>query len=128
MNLTMTRQLVCAALLAACCGCGTGSPVGEVSGRVIYDGKPLKNAEVRMTPVGEGRQSVGFTDDNGDYYMQYTLKKPGALIGRHKVTIVVHPQPGDAPIRIPAEYANGETEFEVRAGNSRLDIDLKSNQ
>ena len=128
MNWMVTRRVVCAALLAVCCGCDSGSPVGKVSGRVTYDGEPLVGAEVRFAPVGEGRRSIGFVDDGGDYALQYTLDEPGALIGRHKVTVVFYQAPGDEPIRIPAKYSNGETEFEVRAGNNRLDIDLKSNQ
>jgi hypothetical protein len=122
---TALARLATAMLVAFCIGCKKNSNVGEVSGRVTYGGKPLSTAQVDFDPEGEGKKSVGYTDANGYYELQYTLHETGALVGRHKVRVIVMPAEGSPPLSIPAEYgSNSQLEFEVQPGHNRFDIDI----
>ena len=62
------------------------SKIGTVSGVVLIDGKPIEMASVSFYP-DFGRASVASTNDKGEYVLNYTNAKKGALVGTHKVTI-----------------------------------------
>jgi hypothetical protein len=114
-----------AALLASCGGCSKGLPLGDVTGRVTYQGKPVAYAAVEFHPVTNEKSSLGWTDEDGYYTLQYTLSKPGALIGRHKVQVRTYPQEGEQPVPVPAKYGNNsQVEFEVKGGENELNIEL----
>ena len=105
-------------------GCNSGTPVGRVAGVVTYDGKPLAKAEVEFTPQGEGTSSVGFTNEEGEYELQYTLKKKGARLGKHTVRVqllIMNPQ-SQAEIRYASQTA--KIECEVAKGSNEIDIEL----
>src|SRR5437868_3725711 len=84
-------------LLPLLTGC-SGEPyqVASVSGRVTLNGKPLDHAGVNFSPLATkgslapGPGSYAVTDPDG----RYTLKlvgpdTKGAVIGKHKVSIIV---------------------------------------
>lgn len=120
-------RLAAAVLLAAVLGCDSGTPLGQVSGVVTYDGQPLQDAEVEFIPLDQGKSSIGFTDENGKYYLQYTLNRTGALIGKHKVSVRVNPAPGAPAVPIPRKYgAKSELEYEVTAGTNEYAIRIES--
>ena len=79
-----------AALLA---GCGGGPDIAPVSGRVTMDGKPLPNVYVTFQPnpgpdvENAGRGSVGVTDDDGRFTLEYEGGRSGAVVGKHIVRI-----------------------------------------
>jgi hypothetical protein len=78
-----------AALALSCialAGCGGGGDFGYVEGNITLDGEPLPNALVGFYPTG-GRGSIGSTDSEGHYSLQYTANQKGASVGTHKVTI-----------------------------------------
>jgi hypothetical protein len=110
-------------LAVALCGCSKSANVGEVTGRVTYQGKPVAFAAVEFQPLGDGKSSLGWTDENGDYTAMYTLSQEGVLIGKHKVSLRTYPPEGESPPPVPAEYAQGK-EFEVLPGSNRLDIEF----
>ena len=117
--------------LTSLIGCGDGK-VASVSGTVTLDNKPLNKAQITFRPVGKGRPSTGFTDENGYYYLQYTTKQNGAEIGEHTVSITtgVEGDGGeikDIPETVPAKY-NSETTLkkEVTSGSNTIDFDLTS--
>ena len=69
------RRLCClllaAAGLAALSGCG-GPTMAPVKGRVMFNGKPVKDAALTFTPDGKsaedkepGKPATGFTDEDG---------------------------------------------------------------
>jgi hypothetical protein len=120
------RWMWVAALLVACCGCSKGSNLAEVRGRVTYDGQPVSQMKVELDPVGKGRQSVGYTDERGEYEIQYTMNQSGALIGRHTVVLQHYPEPSQKSVSVPEKYSKSEVEFEVHGGSNRLDIELKN--
>lgn len=80
--------LVC--LLAGAAGCG-GNALGlvEVNGTVTLDGTPLSDADVIFQPV-DGRPSIGRTDSDGYYELNYMDDKQGALPGTHQVRITTY--------------------------------------
>lgn len=104
-------------------GCSSNSTIGEVTGKVTYHGQPLKGAKLEFTPAGDGRMSVGYTDDQGKYTLQYTLQQTGAKVGKHRVNIRIYSETGVPPVHIPAEYSN--MEFDVMPGSNEFDIDIK---
>lgn len=117
------------ALLLLLClpGCRDGS-VGRVRGVVTYDGAPVQGLEVEFNPVGEGRSSIGFTDQQGHYELQYTLQKKGALVGEHKVRVSIPPG-ADLGFRIPPQYG-GKSELvcQVAPGANTFDITMSGSR
>jgi hypothetical protein len=112
-------------LLATCVGCSKGLPLAEVTGRVTYQGKPVAYAAVEFHPITNEKSSLGWTDEEGFYTLQYTLSQPGALVGRHKVGVRTYPQEGEQPVPVPAKYGNNsQFEFEVKDGENQLNIEL----
>lgn len=86
------RVLILGVLLLA--GCGR-SGVVPVSGTVTLDGKPLAHAtvvfELQSDDKNPGPGSSGTTDANGRYTLHVmTTNAPGALIGKHKVSITAY--------------------------------------
>ena len=73
-------------LLLLSVGCGGDSNVGQVEGVVRFDGEPVTRAMVSFYPA-DARASVGFTDQEGHYELQYIKNTKGAVIGEHTVTI-----------------------------------------
>jgi len=80
--------LIAVGLFLSCSlGCtGGSSNVGQVTGVVTLEGKPLVGAEVIFYPAN-GRASVGTTDDTGKYELAYIRNENGAVVGEHRVTI-----------------------------------------
>ncbi len=105
-------------------GCDSGTPVGKVSGVVTYDGKPLASAEVEFTPQGEGTSSVGFTNQEGKYELQYTLQKKGALPGKHKVRVQLLTMNENSQAQVRYASQQAAIECEVAIGSNEINIEL----
>jgi hypothetical protein len=135
------RKLLAIAIIGlVLLGCGKGDTpeLGRVEGTVKLDGAPLPNARVEFHPVKGGRPSVGTTNDDGHYVLEYKTDVRGALVGMHRVRIRTYRE-GDAdaedesqretvPETVPAKY-NAETTLqkEVTPGsNEPIDFDLDS--
>ncbi|HBT77477.1 MAG TPA: hypothetical protein DEB39_11290 [Planctomycetaceae bacterium] len=74
-------------------GCGNPN-LGQVSGTVTYDGRPLDNATVSFLPEApDGMFAVATTDAQGHYELVAPIVKrgksatQGAMAGRYRVTI-----------------------------------------
>ena len=141
----MNRILLLLAIGVPClAGCGRGSDqpeLGEVSGTVTLDGQPLQEVIVHFTPTGEGRPSVGQTDENGQYSLLYVADSAGAIVGEHAVTIEAvvtdemddydeeNPQAGGAPpLTLPANATDSSIREEVAAGTQEINITLVSDE
>jgi len=120
----------CALLFLTSCSGGSGQDkwtksrpeTSPVSGTVTYDGKPLAEATVVFSPVGEQQAAVGRTDARGNFRLTTFKDGDGAIPGNYKVGITcVHtegPLPGtnlDEVIPtiketsiIPVKYGNFE--------------------
>ena len=126
------RRLSCGAMVvllaAILAGCGGGSQVAPVTGRVTLDGRPLEHADVMFQPDGSQRPSIGRTDADGRYTLAYKRGQPGAIVGEHSVRIYVSPELVAKPPRIPARYdSQSELRVEVQADEENvLNFDLQS--
>ena len=114
-------------------GCGpSGPPLGIVHGTITLDGEPLHGARVEFQPQGEGGSpSYGITDAAGHYEANFSVKRPGAMVGTHTVRVSTYAQsPGgdstkDLPERVPPQYnSNSELQVEVKAGENTHDFPL----
>lgn len=136
------RLLGCACLFffAATGGCGSGGPpLAEVTGTVTLDGKPVPNAVVIFNPVAAGGStSLGKTDAQGNYRLEFSQDKTGAMIGEHNVEITTKkippdemPDDGEAVkteyVPIPPKYRKpGELTAEVKNQRNKIDFQLTS--
>ena len=124
--------LVAVCLLAA--GCGQRGPeLAKVTGLVTLDGKPLSGARITFQPA-DGSPSSAVADVAGRYELMYTADKPGAMIGKHTVTITtrghqIDDQGNEVEIseRVPARYnLQSELSAVVVAGPNEIDFRLTS--
>jgi hypothetical protein len=123
--------IVFAALLCSCGGEKLPG-LGQVSGTVTMDGKPVPDAAIVFTPKEPGATaSMGQTDASGKYELYYSRGNKGAKIGEHSVTINSFRDAGESgqgqKESIPAKY-NVKTELtaNVARGSRKIDFDLKS--
>ncbi len=71
-------------------GCG-GAPgdqpdLGTVTGTVTMNGQPLSGVMVVFSPEN-GRSSMGQTDAEGKYELEYVGDTKGAKVGQHSISI-----------------------------------------
>jgi hypothetical protein len=138
--------VVCLASLASMgMGCSNQPyDVAPVSGHITLDGKPLANAQVIYQPIAgsdknaePGPGSFGKTDADGRYTLETVEPaEPGAVVGRHRVTISTanfSANPADdSAAAMPKEIlpkicSNGKLQMEVPAGGTdKADFDIKS--
>ena len=122
---------------------GCSSPLGDVelgqvSGKVTLDGKPLADASVNFTPEDKkAKGSTAITDAEGNYTLRYISGYDGAAVGTHKVEIrkvetVALPGGGAEPAtterQIVAEKYNSQTTLsaDVKAGSNTFDFEVES--
>jgi len=127
-----------AAATAAVAGCsgrrGKTPPLGQVSGVVSLDGQPLPRASLAFVPYERGNASYGFTDDAGRYTLEYGVKQPGAVVGRHRVEIRTCGEGRDrdgnfveTAERLPAKYhLKSELTATVGPESNQIDFQLGS--
>src|SRR5262249_23185887 len=121
-----SRALVLAALAALplVSGCGAAN-MGRVKGQVTCHGKPVREAMVTFNPMPRfegdkepGKPATGFSDQQGAYELSTYSPYDGALIGPHRVTVVLD---DTNPARCPRTV---ELILEVVPGDNKLDIEL----
>ncbi|MEO9593870.1 carboxypeptidase-like regulatory domain-containing protein [Rhodopirellula bahusiensis] len=99
----LSRLLSGTATLAALTfitGCGPElPPIGEVTGLVTQDGKPVEGVALEFVPVDGGRPSMAVTNSEGQYSAMFTGDTDGALVGKHTIRYEVN---GAAPA-MPAD-------------------------
>ena len=110
-------------------GCGAGGPeLGEVSGIVTLDGKPVPNAFVTFAPEAAGRPSQAKTDEEGRYKLQFSPSREGALLGHHDVRVStqdIDDAGRSLPERIPEQYhAQGSIPVTIREGANEINLEL----
>jgi hypothetical protein len=121
-------------LLAAGCGRPSHLPdLGYVSGTVTLDGRPFAQANVAFEP-GQGRPSLGTTDAQGRYTLEFAGGYKGAVLGRHTVRIGTEGYfpSADGGVEfvaesVPAAYNTQSTlAADVQPGQNTFDFDLSS--
>jgi len=118
------------AVLIACVGCsGDRFPVGEVTGRVTLEGKPLEGVVVQFEPRDRPDQkkilpgAFGVTDADGRYRAFRTgNKKFGAPVGVSQVKVTV-PEGNNA--KIHPRYGEDRAFWaEIAPGQNVYDLEL----
>ncbi|MDB5339490.1 MAG: hypothetical protein JWN70_5109 [Planctomycetaceae bacterium] len=117
-------------LLGTIAGCGgSDSGLAPVRGRVRLNGEPLADAIVEFQPDGKS-PSVGTTDEDGNFQLQFSKNRWGAVVGSHRVKIDhdVDGREGRASlVRIPPRYnVKSELQREVVSGSNSFEFDLKT--
>ena len=108
---------------SGCSGAGDRLDIGEVTGLIIFDGKPLANASVAFSQQGF-RPTVGTTDAQGRYELVYIRDIKGPAVGKHTVRIKQFDQDADP---IPRRYNyDSEVTADVDPGQNAINFDLKS--
>lgn len=129
--------------IAACgVGCGSQLEYGQVEGLVRVGGKPVPNAVVTFVPDQAGDvilpQSAAQTDEQGRYRLQLVTQEPGAVVGKHRVTVEdlamqAAPRSADGtvlkrpPVRFSPSYADPlrtPLTHEVHSGTQTINLDL----
>jgi hypothetical protein len=134
-------------------GCGPNDGIGKrfpVSGKVTYNGQPLKSGTVNFLPEdpATARPATGDIQENGSYTLTTQTPGDGAMGGKYKVAISAYevdksktaapPQGGSAdqvavaqaqrksliPIKYSGTDASGLTAT-VGPGSTKFDFDLK---
>lgn len=135
-TLSTVLFVLCLVLLPLA-GCGGGGPeLGEVTGTVTLDGRPLANAKVEFQPGPGGSPSEGTTDENGRYELVYGVGKLGAMVGGHEVRITTYRMEAaddeglkpaiEYPEVLPPQYhEESELRAEVKPGSQAIDWPLK---
>lgn len=102
------RKVVCelgllaGAVLVFALGCSSGGPdIVDVSGTVTRNGQPVPNIDVYFQPT-DGRPSLGTTDAQGRFSMQYTHDQSGVRVGNHTVYVLYNPNEGSG-VKPPPE-------------------------
>jgi hypothetical protein len=120
LNITLFQNHRVAGLFMSCLvvvtiGCADKGPeLTEVTGQVMFDGKPLTTGSVVTLPA-QGRGARGTIDAEGNFTLSTSDMGVGAKPGRHQVAVIAmeesdNPSP-EAPRRslIPQKYASAET-------------------
>jgi hypothetical protein len=118
------------AVLIACVGCsGDRFPVGEVTGRVTLEGKPLEGVVVQFEPRDRPDQkkilpgAYGVTDADGRYRAFRTgNKKFGAVVGVNQVRVMV-PEGNNAKVH-PRYSADRAFWADIAPGQNVYDLEL----
>jgi hypothetical protein len=98
--------------------------LARVTGTVTKGGKPLAGAEVWFTPMDvKSKGSHAYTNDEGEYSLQYDEDARGAVIGKNRVEVSLMDErgreliDGDFSMRSPGVY-------EVKPGGQVFDIKI----
>ena len=79
--------VVITSAIAGCGGGDAGPKVVPVTGKVLYKGLPLTEAQVAFLGDGKSRPAVAITDTQGRFVLTTSLTGDGAVPGNHTVTV-----------------------------------------
>lgn len=102
---------VCVLITLAGCGSQPSINMVKVSGLVTLDGKPLADAKVNfVVDAGGGKKAVvedsmGVTNENGEFHLQGVHGDVGAMPGKHKVVISKMVSKDGKPLPVEADPA-----------------------
>jgi hypothetical protein len=112
--------------------------MARVSGKVLYEGKPVPKGTIAFVPVAPGgRNATGAIGPDGTYTLQTEEPEDGAQLGEYRVTISAHDEvvldyipavPVKPKLLVPAQYENLETsglKKTVVRGSNVFDFELK---
>jgi hypothetical protein len=145
------RQVVCLAAVAVLTtsvisGCGSGVPMGQVTGKVTYNSQPVRDGSLTFSPVmsvankDDARRPGIATIENGSFSASTIKPGDGLGVGKYMISFSARPPAWEAPeydgVGAPpepprSEYSGlvpKETEIEVKSGANDLTIELVAGQ
>jgi hypothetical protein len=128
-----------------CSGLGDQPELGQVTGTITLDGKPLSGIAVVFQP-DNGRPARGMTDAEGKYELTYVRQTKGTKVGPNRVEIApsedgateevessddesksVAKRPKSGKLTVPSRYnVQSELKVDVKAGKNTFDFKLES--
>lgn len=132
----------CLIFSAGCGDPGDQPELGQVTGTITLDGKPLSGIAIVFQPIS-GRPARGKTDAEGKYELTYIRQTKGTKVGPNRVEIAPS-EDGEAeesseeenqPVAkrksgkpaIPARYnVKSELKVDVKPGQNTFDFALES--
>jgi hypothetical protein len=125
-------------LLAVSTGCGDKTGAVPVTGKVSYNGEPLKNGTVMFIPDGGGTAATGEIQPDGTFQLTTFRKDDGAVPGDYTVVVQVFPDPesggglpgmefGTEKPPIPQRYMDAtqtDLKASVKDRDNNLDLQL----
>lgn len=125
--MTMIKVVLACHVVFIFAGCSSSDQpeLGDVSGTVTIDGKPLAGAIIVFKP-DVGRAATGITDPEGKYDdLEYLYGVYGAKVGPNTVSFEY--EIGSSGPPIPSKYTgNSELKVDVKAGANTFDFSLES--
>lgn len=128
------------ALMVGAIGCGPGGPATvPVTGKITIGGQPANNVSISFIPETAGAPTASGTATNGSYTLYTGVDgKPGAVVGKYKVTLAAQggsdeaayrsgKAPGTGGLPFPAEYGDpSKTPLskEVTAAGGAIDLEI----
>lgn len=137
---------VCLISLHSGCRSSDQPELGQVSGAITLDGKPLTGVTVVFQPES-GRPARGVTNNDGQYELTYIRQTKGTKVGTNRVEIAPSEEGEDAGAsetgdgesqsvrsgakagkpKVPARYnVQSELSVQVKAGKNTFDFQLQS--
>ncbi len=133
---TCVSSVLACLILAACLpGCSQGEKLGAVSGKVTFQGQPVKEGLVMFVNKAKGIHMTAPLDAEGKYKV-VMAKGAGLPPGDYQVTVnppIIDAPMGAGPMKmpvypnIPLKYRNAQTSgltLTVTEEGSTLDIDM----
>jgi hypothetical protein len=117
-------SVLCGVMVLA--GCSKNEKLSEVTGVVMLDDKPLADAMIVFSPVGNGTTAYGRSDAEGKYRMLFKDNEYGAWVGENVVRITTFDLGGKKE-QVPVVYNGKSTlKVDVKSGENVHNFDLKS--
>lgn len=92
---------------SGCGGNGNRPKTAQVSGKVMYDGKPVETGSLLFVPNGGGAPAQGNIESDGSYRLGTFTETDGATLGEFKVMITAWTQPKGGP-GLPEDAIRGD--------------------
>jgi len=129
-RLVMVSRILVCVLLLFLSGCGGGRELAPVTGKVLYQGEPLKFGSVMLQPIS-GQPATAIIQSDGTFEVKTFGEGLGAVVGRNKVRIVCYEaqDPNHNTALIGGETAFGRSLIPKRYTSfdtSNLEVDIQS--
>lgn len=100
-----SRIILCLATVVLA-GCDRGPKLAPVTGKVLYNGKPLEFGSVMFQPPS-GQPAVGEIQADGTFTLSTFQLNDGAVVGSHKVRIACYESQRSSAAKGPGEQSLG---------------------
>jgi hypothetical protein len=88
-------------------GCGGAPKMMPVTGKVVYNGQPLRFGSVTFQPPS-GQPARGEIQPNGTFKLSTFRPNDGAVVGTHKVRITCYESQNPSTVKSPGEQSLGK--------------------